>query len=236
MDTSGSSGYIGKTQHLPELRIVLVGSEVCSAGNTILGKQEFAPGIKTLEGKKVQATIDGRQATLVHTPGWICYFPVEDSPDLLKDQILSSVSLCPPGPHAFLLLINLDSSFQEKHRIAVQEHLELLGETVWRHTILLFTFGDTFRGMTIKQHIEEEGQALQILIERCGNRYHVLSNKERGDNMQVTELLEKIEEMLAGRIVLPLKTETQSEVMEEIDEKDRETLGVDLSTEKQKRS
>ncbi|KAJ8253729.1 hypothetical protein COCON_G00203410 [Conger conger] len=199
MDTGGSSGHVGETQHLSELRIVLVGAEVCgksSAGNTILGKQVFAPGIKTLEGKKVQATIDGRQVTVVDTPGWICYFPVEDSPELLKDQILWSVSLCPPGPHAFLLVINLDSSFQEEHRIAVQKHLELLGETVWRHTILLFTFGDTFRGMTIKQHIE--GQALKMLIEKCGNRYYVLSNKNSSEGFQVSELLEMIEKMVAG--------------------------------------
>ncbi|XP_061079567.1 GTPase IMAP family member 8-like isoform X3 [Conger conger] len=199
MDTGGSSGHVGETQHLSELRIVLVGAEVCgksSAGNTILGKQVFAPGIKTLEGKKVQATIDGRQVTVVDTPGWICYFPVEDSPELLKDQILWSVSLCPPGPHAFLLFINLDSSFQEKHRIAVQEHLELLGETVWRHTILLFSFGDTLREMTIKHLIE--GQALQMLLEKCGNRYYVLSNKNSSGVSQVSELLEMIEKMVAG--------------------------------------
>ncbi|KAJ8253728.1 hypothetical protein COCON_G00203400 [Conger conger] len=135
---------------------------------------------------------------MVDSRGWVRYFPVEDSPELLKEQILCSVSLCPPGPHAFLLVINLDSSFQEKHRIAVQEHLELLSETVWRYTILLFTFGDTFREMTIKQHIEEEGQALQALIEKCGNRYHVLSNKNSSEVSQVSELLEMIEKRVAG--------------------------------------
>ncbi|KAJ8253727.1 hypothetical protein COCON_G00203390, partial [Conger conger] len=199
MDTGGSSGHVGETQHLSELRIVLVGAEVCgksSAGNTILGKQVFASGIKTLEGKKVQATIDGRQVTVVDTPGWVCYFPVEDSPELLKDQILSSVSLCPPGPHAFLLVINLDSTFQDKHRIAVQEHLELLAKTVWRHTIPLFTFGDTLREVTIKQQIE--GHALQMLLEKCGNRYYVLSNKNSSEVSQVSELLEMIEKMVAG--------------------------------------
>ncbi|KAJ8253726.1 hypothetical protein COCON_G00203380 [Conger conger] len=224
MDTGGLSGHVGKTQHLPELRIVLVGSEVCrksSAGNTILGKQEFAPGIKTLEGKMVQAIIDGRQVTMVHTPGWVCYFPVEDSPELLKDQILCSVSLCPPGPHAFLLIINLDSSFQEKHRIAVQEHLELLGKTVWRHTILLFTFGDTFRGMTIKQHIEGEGQALQMLIEKCGSRYHVLSNKNSSEVSQDSELLEMIEKMVAGNGGCHFQMER--EFLKDIEEKKRIT-------------
>ncbi|XP_069055035.1 GTPase IMAP family member 4-like [Lepisosteus oculatus] len=98
------------------------------------------------------------------------------------------------GPHALLLVIPL-ITLREKQRRVEKEHLELLSERVWRHTILLLTWGDELTDTTIEQLIERGGQELQWLLEKCGNRYHVLNNKNRGDRTQVTELLEKIEDM-----------------------------------------
>ncbi|XP_064198084.1 uncharacterized protein LOC135258548 [Anguilla rostrata] len=224
MDKGESSGHLGETQHVSELRIVLLGAKEggkSSAGNAILGKQEFTPGVKTTVCKKGQGDVRQRQVTVVDTPGWVCYFPVEDSPELLKDQIVCTVSLCPPGPHAVLLVINLNLSFQEKHRRAVQEHLELLSDSVWRHTILLFTFEDTLREMTIKQHIEREGQALQWVIEKCGNRYHVLSSKNSSEVSQVSELLEMIEKMVVGNGGCHFHMERK--VLQDMEEKSRIT-------------
>ncbi|XP_031425713.1 GTPase IMAP family member 9-like [Clupea harengus] len=178
------------------MRIVLLGSRKegkSSSGNTILGREEF----DTAECVKREGETAGRRITVVEASGWFRNSSVVQTPERDKEEIVLSVSLCPPGPHAVLLVTNVNWSFTEKERRAVQEHLELLGERVWSHTIVLFTYGDRLRNTTIEQHIEREGKALQWVVEKCGNRYHVVDNK-KGDGGQVTELLEKIEEMVAG--------------------------------------
>ncbi|XP_036376346.1 uncharacterized protein LOC118772160 [Megalops cyprinoides] len=193
--------FEGEQHHLSELSIVLLGYRSAgksSAGNTILRGEEFESGIRTAQCVKRQGEVAGRQLTVIDTPGWWRNYSVKDTPELDKQEIVRSVSLCPPGPYALFLVIRVSESFTQRHRRAAQEHLELLGERVWRHTIVLFTRGDLLGDTSIEQHIEAEGRALQWLVEKCGNRYHVLNNEKRGDGTQVAELLEKIEEMVAG--------------------------------------
>ncbi|XP_069054211.1 GTPase IMAP family member 9-like [Lepisosteus oculatus] len=185
-------------QRLSEIRIVLLGkrwSEKSSAGNTILGREEFDTEGEPQECEKRQGEVAGRQITVVDTPGWGSSFIIRAHPQRVREEVVRSVSLCPPGPHALLLVINVNSYTDWR---SVEEHLELLSERVWRHTIVLFTWGDELTDTTIEQHIERGGKELQCLVEKCGNRYHVLNNKNRVDRTQVTELLEKIEDMVAG--------------------------------------
>ncbi|XP_063067175.1 GTPase IMAP family member 8-like [Engraulis encrasicolus] len=187
----------GGVPHISDMRIVLLGyrnAGKSSCGNTILGTQEFQTARRTAECEKREGENAGRHITVVEAPGWLAYHTAELTPDRDKREIVLSMSLCPPGPHALLLVIRVNESFTEIERRAVQEHLELLGEGVWSHTIVLFTVGEWLKETSIEQHIESGVEALQWLVEKCGNRYHVLDNRKFDDG-QVTELLEKIEEI-----------------------------------------
>ncbi|KAF5904355.1 GTPase IMAP family member 8-like, partial [Clarias magur] len=59
-------------------------------------------------------------------------------------------------PVSFLLVIRLDSSFQEEERKAVKDHMKLFGDTIWDQTIVLFTCGDWLGDRTIELYIESE--------------------------------------------------------------------------------
>lgn len=177
------------------MRIVLlghIGAGKISAGNTILGKEAF--DLKsTTQCVKREGEVAGRCVTVVKAQGWWRKDLSEKTSEMTKH---SSLSQCVPGPHALLLVVRVDTAFTAAKRRAVQEHLKI--PNVWKHVLILFTCGDWLGGATIEQHIESEGGELKWLIDKCGNRYHVLNNKQRGDGAQVKELLEKIEEMVAG--------------------------------------
>ncbi|KAM3597194.1 uncharacterized protein V6R79_001163 [Siganus canaliculatus] len=190
-----------RLQPVTNIRIVLMGAKgsgKTSTFNTILNRNGNQPVRRTAQCEVGHAVVFGRQLTVVDTPGWWMNYFCEESPIFDRREMAFSLSLCPPGPHVFLLVLRMDRTFRETYRRAVQEHLQMISEHIWSRVIVLFSFGDWLGDTTTEQCIESEGEPLRWLVERCGNRYHVLNNKTRGDGFQVRELISKIEEMLAG--------------------------------------
>ncbi|XP_063063796.1 GTPase IMAP family member 8-like [Engraulis encrasicolus] len=120
------------------------------------------------------------------------------------------MSLCPPGPHAILLVIELDSPFSSTEEKSVREHCELLGRDIWDHTVVLFTKGDLLVDVTIEEYIRNQGKALEWLVQRCGGRYHVFDNKSAYDQSQVRALLDKIDQLTASNHGRPFEVDQLS--------------------------
>ncbi|XP_044224679.1 GTPase IMAP family member 7 [Thunnus albacares] len=163
-----------------ELKIFLVGPRrtgKSSAGNTLLSQGQVfetrGGGASTAAG----AITSGRHLTVVDAQGWGSsedFVPREE-----KIELLRALSLCEPGgPHVVLLVIPL-LDFTEPERRAVERRMEILTSAVWRHTMVLFTFGDLLRGRgkSVQEHIQSGGCALRWLMEKCHYRYYVMDNK-----------------------------------------------------------
>ncbi|KAM9544463.1 uncharacterized protein ACWYII_035792 [Salvelinus alpinus] len=184
-----------------ELRLVLLGRTGAgrsAAGNTILGREEFgaqaSPSAVTQRSKRREGDVCGRRLVLVDTPDWFC-------PGLSLEEMRQDVGLCvrlsAPGPHAFLLVIPVEPSKGEERGV-LERIEEVFGEGCWEHTVILFTHDDGLKEQSIEEFLQAGSQDLQQLVEKCGSRYHVLNIKDRAHGTQLSELLDQVEEMVAG--------------------------------------
>lgn len=114
---------------------------------------------------------------MVDTPGWEGAGTEGETPERVRREITAGLALCPPGPHAVLVTLRVDVVVTAAEVARIEEQMTALGEGVWRHAVLLFTRGDKLReGVTGEQHIQSGGMHLRQLVQRCGDRCHVISN------------------------------------------------------------
>ncbi|RXN12129.1 interferon-induced very large GTPase 1-like protein [Labeo rohita] len=122
-------------------------------------------------------------------------FDTELTNEEIQREIRHCISMILPGPHVFLLLIPLGRFTKEEEK-SVKIIQETFGENSLMYTMVLFTRGDFLKKKTIDQCLGKPGSVIRNLIETCGNRFHVFDNNQTGDQTQVTDLLEKIDNMV----------------------------------------
>ncbi|XP_031436428.2 GTPase IMAP family member 4-like [Clupea harengus] len=189
-----------------ELRLVLLGGSTAgkrAAGNTILGTEEFGRQASTLthtstetqHSESRQGEVAGRRVTVVETPDWFCSGLSEKD---LRQDVGLCVRLSAPGPHAFLLVIPVEPSEGEEMRM-LEKMEDMFGEGCWGHTLILFTNAEGLGERSVEELLQTGSQELQQLVEKCGNRCHLLNVKDRPDDTKITQLLQKIDEIVSGK-------------------------------------
>uniref|UniRef100_W5L859 AIG1-type G domain-containing protein n=1 Tax=Astyanax mexicanus TaxID=7994 RepID=W5L859_ASTMX len=168
-----------------------------ATGNTILGKKVFRELLSsksvTSVCQKESAEVRQRRVTVIDTPG---LFDTSISNEEIIKEITKCITMAAPGPHVFLLVLPV-GRFTHEEKEAVKMIQDRFGEESRRYTMVLFTRGDDLRKMSIEDYIKDSDCSLQNMINQCGNRYHVFNNRNPEDQTQVTDLLEKIDSMVA---------------------------------------
>uniref|UniRef100_A0A667WW66 GTPase IMAP family member 8 n=1 Tax=Myripristis murdjan TaxID=586833 RepID=A0A667WW66_9TELE len=100
------------------------------------------------------------------------------------------ISLAAPGPHVFLVVIQLRRLTREEQK-TVETIQGAFGREVGGYTMVLFTHGDDWD----PKEIIRQFPCISNLIQQCHGGYHVFNNRSE-DPSQVAELLEKIKNMV----------------------------------------
>ncbi|XP_016119770.1 GTPase IMAP family member 2-like [Sinocyclocheilus grahami] len=135
----------------------------------------------------------GRRISVVEAPGWHEH-SIQQTPENIKEEIIRSVLLCPPGPHTLLLVIPVKTLSEEPigEINAAEMHMELLSEHAWKHTIVLFTCDEGVEEPAIRKHIH----SAEKILDKCGGRSHVLQRSACESPTQISELFQKIDSLV----------------------------------------
>ncbi|XP_077057487.1 GTPase IMAP family member 8-like [Siphateles boraxobius] len=190
-----------------DLRIVLLeisGAGKSSIGNAILGREAFKES-RTRESEIQRGRVEDRNISIIDTPG---FFNTQLTDEEMKKEMMKSLYLSDPGPHVFLLIVNLEN-FKEDERDVVEKIQEIFGAQAFKFTMVLFTRRDKIskrEWMDFRFSLK-----IQCLVKHCMDNCHVINRKTLTDPTNITKLLAKIDQIKQNYNEIYFKYQIMSE-------------------------
>ncbi|XP_062339379.1 glycine-rich protein 1-like [Osmerus eperlanus] len=220
-----------------ELKIVVLGktgSGKSSVGNTLLHNNCFtskcSPVAVTGEVNRANGIVCGRKVTIIDTPG---IFDPNRSKKDLRYEIVSCLTECAPGPHAFLLVFPV-GRFTPEYMKTAKTIQDWFSKDLLKHTVVLFTHGDNLDDqMTIQQFLDLDNSCqgdkknktnvFKRFLESCG-RVHVIDNKYwksdegyKNNSFHISQLMTTIDVMVRKNEGKHYNNETLETIAKAID-------------------
>lgn len=178
-----------------------------SFGNTILGNQKFlakkSPKSVTKQCFMGERDYKGQQLVVVDTPGFFDN-RLDVSKEETEDEIAKSYQTLAPGPHAFLIVININNRFTKEEDDASLCIPKIFKEGSSNYCLIVFTGLDLLiaENNTVEEFLAElePKDPLNTLLDRCGRRYIAVNNKGSDDEKERTldKLLHEIKQMISS--------------------------------------
>ncbi|KAL1279197.1 hypothetical protein QQF64_025870 [Cirrhinus molitorella] len=111
----------------------------------------------------------------------------------MKKQMMKCLYLSDPGPHMFLLIINLET-FREEQRNFVEQVQENFGAQAFKFTMVLFIGREKVSRRVLNQI--KESEETQKILHYFKGRFYVMNSKNECDPSQITKLLKVIDEIV----------------------------------------
>ncbi|XP_041841659.1 GTPase IMAP family member 7-like [Melanotaenia boesemani] len=221
------------SQSLPDeftRRIVVLGKTGAgksSLANTLFGEPVFAADSSPESGtSKCQAEsrcVNGKKIIFIDTPG---FFDTGRSEEAMKPEIMSCITECAPGPHAFLIVLKVEK-YTDQEKDIISKIIDYFSKEALKYAIVLFTHGDQLsEGSKIEEFVSQS-ENLKELVRKCGRRCCVVDNKYwtknqedeyRSNAFQVKKLLSTIDQIIEANKGSYYNTELLQAVKREIDQ------------------